>query len=426
MPDRKIAPQIKNAVDYTLTLKPYEYFELSNGIPVYAVNAGEQDVLQIEWVFKAGNAFEEKNLIAAATNFLLKNGTRNRTAFQINEHFEYFGSFLNRSCFSETASVSLHCLKKHLQELLPVVAEILMESVLPEPEVDLYRQNQKQRLKVNLKKCDFVANRKMDVLLFGEDHPYGKFSSFEDYDALDREELLNFYREFYLNGDCMIFLAGKLPADIQSMLDRYFGTLPVNHRKLKFPVNPIHPSGEKREMFINDPDGVQAAIRICRPFPNRHDPDFMKMQVLNTIFGGYFGSRLMSNIREEKGYTYGIQSFLLNYIQTSGLIISTEAGRDVAEATINEVYKEMELLCQEEVDDEELDLVRNYLIGTLLGDLDGPFHIIGRWKNYILNGLNDDYFYKSIDTIRSITAGELMDLARKHFQKDAFYELTVI
>ena len=140
---------------------------------------------------------------------------------------------------------------------------------------------------------------------------------------------------------------------------------------------------------------MQGAIRIARPFPNRHHPDFMKVMVLNTVFGGFFGSRLMSNIREEKGYTYGIHSYVQNHIHKSAWMISTEAGKDVCEATIEEVYKEMKLLREELVDEEELLLVRNYLIGTILGDLDGPFQIMGRWKNLILNNLDRRLFLQS-------------------------------
>ena len=151
---------------------------------------------------------------------------------------------------------------------------------------------------------------------------------------------------------------------------------------------PIIQAAEKKFRVTNDAEGVQGSIRIARPFPNRHHPDFIKAQVLNTLFGGFFGSRLMSNIREDKGYTYGIHSYLQNHIQHSAWMISTEAGKDVCEATITEVYKEMKDLREELVDEEELLLVRNYMMGGILGDLDGPFQIIARWKNIILNNLN--------------------------------------
>ncbi|MEO8171867.1 MAG: insulinase family protein, partial [Sediminibacterium sp.] len=149
-------------------------------------------------------------------------------------------------------------------------------------------------------------------------------------------------------------------------------------------------------------------------------------QVLNNIYGGFFGSRLMSNIREDKGYTYGIHSYMQNHIHESAWLISTEAGRDVCDATIEEIYKEMKILCNEPVEAEELDLVRNYMIGSLLGDLDGPFQIIARWKNYILNGLTSDYFYNSIKVVQTISAEEIQELAKKYLNPDEFYELVVV
>jgi predicted Zn-dependent peptidase len=134
----------------------------------------------------------------------------------------------------------------------------------------------------------------------------------------------------------------------------------------------------------------------------------------------------MSNIREDKGYTYGIHSYVQNHIHESAWMISTEAGRAVCEATIEETYKEMGILRDELVDEEELNLVRNFMMGSLLGDLDGPFQIIARWKNYILNNLTEQYFYNSIETIKTISAEELQDLAKKYLNPEDFYELTVV
>lgn len=426
MLNRKQAPHIFDPVEFQLNLPPYDKFTLDNGVEVYAVNAGEEEVLQVEWVFFAGNWYEDQNIVAATTNFLLKNGTKQKKAFAISEHFEFYGAYLNRHCYNETSTISLHCLTKHLPQLLPVVAEILTESIFPEEELGIYKQNQKQRLEVNLRKCDFVANRLIDEYLFGFDHPYGRYTSTLDYDKLQRDALVKFYDRFYTQGKCILFVAGKLPADIQQQLNNVFGKLPLNQATInKDDIQPA-PAKEKRYEIVNDPNGVQGAIRIARPFPNRHHPDFPKVSVLNNIYGGFFGSRLMSNIREEKGYTYGIHSYLQNHLQTSAWMVSTEAGRDVCRPTIAEVYKEMELLCNEPVDQEELDLVRNFMIGTILGDLDGPFQIIARWKNYILNELTREYFYHSVQTIKTVSAEELQELAKKYLQPHEFYELVVI
>ncbi len=422
--NRREPPRIKDAIEFNLELKPYEKYELRNGVQVYAINAGAEDVLQLEWVFYAGNWFEQKNLTAATTNYLLKNGTRSKTAFEINEHFEYYGSYLNRNCFNETATLSLHCLSRHLQHLLPVVRELIAESIFPEEELNIYKQNMQQRLRVNLKKSDFVAGRLIDAYLFGEEHPYGRYTRFEDYDALTRDDMVDFFHRYYTNGKFLLFVAGKLPGDLQQLLDDNFGNLPVGSTDVK--DIPPTPAEEKKYRITNDPQGVQGSIRIGSPFPDRHHPDFIKTQVLNNVFGGFFGSRLMGNIREEKGYTYGIYSYLENHMQQSAWIISTEAGRDVCEATVAEVYNEMKKLRNDLIDEDELLLVRNYMIGSILGDLDGPFHIINRWKNIILHGLPLDHFNRQIETIKTVAAEELRGLAQKYLQPEKFYELVVV
>jgi zinc protease len=427
MLNRSIAPPITDAVNLHLELKPYEKFTLDNGVPVYAINAGAEEVMSVEIIFFAGNSFEEKNVVAAATNFLLKNGTSKKKAFQINEHFEYYGSFLNRACYNETSTLTLHCLNKHIGELLPVVEELITDSIFPEEELAIFKQNQKQRLSVSLKKSEFVAGRLIDSYLYGEKHPYGKYTSHAEYDALNREELISFYNKYYKNGSCVIFTAGKLPPGLFELLNKHFGKLPFGNNFQK-PLHQISSTKKPGEKFriTNDENGVQGSIRIAREFPNRHHPDFLKVMVLNNIFGGYFGSRLMANIREDKGYTYGIHSFLQDHIQQSGWLVSTEAGKDVCEAAISEVYKEMKRLQDEPVGEDEMQLVRNYMMGSILGDLDGPFHIIARWKNYVLNDLNGDYFYNAINTIRTVSPEELQQLAKKYLNPDEFYELVVV
>ena len=265
MIDRKQAPDIVDAVNLNLKLKPADKFVLKNGVEVYTINAGAEEVMSLEWVFFAGNCFEEQNLVAATANYLLRNGTSKKTAFQINEHFEYFGSYLNRACYNETATITLHCLVKHVEELLPVVKELITDSSMPGEELDIYKQNMKQRLKVNLKKSDFVAARLIDVYLYGEKHPYGKYSNAEDFDALNREQLLAFYKKYYQQGKLIMFVAGKLPANLEQILNVHFGDLPGTPLIVKETM--ASPATEKKFRITNDAEGVQGSVRIARPFP---------------------------------------------------------------------------------------------------------------------------------------------------------------
>ena len=288
MLNRKKQPQIVDATDFNLHLKPYEFLTLDNGIPVYALRAPEQEVTLVEWVFFAGNAYEKENMTAATVNYLLKNGTKNKTALEINEHLEFYGAYLSRSCFNETSTIKLHCLSKHLTQLLPLVNELLTESIFPEEELAIYKQNQKQSLEVNLKKCDFVSNRLIDEYLFGFTHPYGKYASTVDYDKLERNKLIRFYDDYYINGKCILFIAGNLPADVETLLNKNFGSLLCNKQDAMIINYNNNPEKEKIHTIINDENGVQGAVRIAKPFPNRHHPDFIKVQVLKYYFWRLF------------------------------------------------------------------------------------------------------------------------------------------
>ncbi len=424
--NRKQSPIVKDATDLKVELPEYESFSLQNKVPVYYTTFNEQETLEIQWVFEAGNWYESAPLIALTTNALLKSGTTKKSALEIDEIIEYYGAFVSMRCHHEVATLTLHCLEKQLDYLLPVIREILTASVYPEEELSLYRQNKKQHLSVNLKKSSFVSNQLIDKYLFGAYHPYGRYSTKEAYDALQRENLLAFYKQYYAYNHCKIFAAGKIPDRFEEKLNTWFGDAWNEKKTLLQKEFPIQATLEKKHRISNNEENVQGAVRLARSFPNRYHPDVPKMQVLNTVLGGYFGSRLMRNIREDKGYTYGIFSFLSLFSKGGSFMIQTEAGKDVCEAVVAETFKEMQALCETPIGEAELSLVRNYLMGSLLGDLDGCFKVIRYWKNLILVGLDQSYFYNTVETIKTVRAEELQALAQKYFKPADFYDLIVI
>lgn len=426
MLNRAQAPTITSPVHFDFRLLPLETHTLNNGLTLYAVRDHIEPVFQLEWVFQAGSWFEPAFGVAMASLGLLKSGTSTKTSYQINEFIEQRGATLKAGAGPDWASVQLSGLTRHLPELLPLVMELINDTIYPQHELDLYIQNAKERLRVQLKKGDFIANRKIDEYLFGLQHPYGRYMQAENFDALQRETLINFRQQFLSAANARLFLAGQCSdADIEAINQvvgqhHWGGTFIIQQ-----PEHPVLPATEKKYRIINDENSVQGAIRMAAPFPEKTHPDFTPMIVLNTLLGGYFGSRLMSNIREEKGYTYGIHSYLYNNRQLGALLISTEAGRDVSEACLSEIYKEMALLRDTPVDAEELDLVKNYLLGSIMGDLDGSFQNIQRWKNLILNGFTDERFYNNIRIYKTIEAEQLQALANTYLQPDRFYELIV-
>lgn len=426
MLDRKTPPRIHDAIEFDFSLPPVNTYVLDNGIPLYWLKAGVQDVVEVDWAFPAGIWHEQKQGVANAVAALLKNGTSKRTAQQINEAFEYYGATIKVRPSNDHAIVSLYCLAKHLPQLLPVVHEMLTDSVFPQEEIDIYKQNTIQRLLVNLRECEFLANQKIDALLFGEDHPYGRFTRKSSIEAINREDLLDFYKKSYDFAGVKIFMAGNVSEQETKWVNEIFGSATVVKTPSAELSFELQTAQERKQHFVNDENGVQGAIRIGRLFPNRHHPDFAPMVVVNTLFGGYFGSRLMANIREDKGYTYGIYSSASSMQHGGSLTIHTEVGRGVIENAIKEIYHEMDGMCNEQADEEELLLVKNYLLGNLLGDLDGPFHIIQRWRTLILNGLDMNHFNRNVQVYKSITTAEVQKLAQQYLNKNSFHEVVVI
>lgn len=426
MLDRTQAPYISSPIEFSYHLQPLQHIPLDNGIPLYAISDHIEPVMQLEFVFPAGLWYEAKPGVAQATTALLKSGISRLNSFQINEHFEQYGASVKAGAGTDWSTVSVSCLTKHLGKVLPLLRELFTDTLFPQNEIDLYRQNAKQRLSMQLKKGDFIANRKIDEFLFGYHHPYGRYMNESDYDAITQDVLRHHLSTFFSSAHCRLFMAGTFGESEIKLINATFGTTSWNSSApLASTAYSFLSEVEKKHRIINDEQSVQGAIRIASHFPDKQHPDFVPMIVLNTLFGSYFGSRLMSNIREDKGYTYGIHSYMYNHKQCSAYMISTEAGRDVCEATIQEVYKEMELLRTEKIEAEELTLVKNYLLGNILGDLDGSFQNVQRWKNLILNDFTEERFNSNIEIYKTVTAEKLMELAQKYYKPELFYELVV-
>lgn len=428
MLDRTQAPQIKDAIDFDYKLPSVHSFNCENGIPVYAYRGGSQPVVQIEWVFEAGLWEEDQKAVAQAVGALLKNGTLNRSEYEINEALEFYGASLRVSVSNDYATVALFCLTKHLAAVLPVVFDILSIPSFPESELEIYKQNALQGLSVKLLQCDFVANRHIEARLFGLGHPYGRYTEAEDLIALDRWMLEEFFKKNFQPTRCKIFVAGLYEDSDLRLISNIFGSDVWAARDLEVPLRNFQPESAQDLDFrlINNESGVQAAVRMAKSFVAPTHPDWVPFQVLNTVFGGYFGSRLMGSIREEKGYTYGIYSYLAAYRHEQMMMISSEVGRNVVQQTLDEIGVQMELLRREPISSEELLLVKNYILGGLVSDLDGPFSIMRMWKSMILRNEQVDKFDERIATIKALEPLQLQDLAQKYLLPETFYTVTVV
>jgi zinc protease len=421
MLNRTIAPASKQVSNINF-IKP-DAAKLNNGIPVFTINAGEQDLVRIEFIFDNVNWDEDKPLLALAVNGLINSGTAQLSAKDIADKIDYYGAFLQTDYSSDHTNITLYSLTKHLSSVLPIVWSVLNESVFPQQELDIYIQNQKQKLQVSLQKNDYLARKTFAAEIF-KNTSYGADIQLEDYDALQREDLLAYYASAFQPLNCTVVVAGKfLTADF-AVLNEIFGGKWNNNSAFER-NNFQFEAKEGKEIYIEKPDALQSAIRMGNLSITRKHPDFPALQILNCVLGGYFGSRLMANIREDKGYTYGIGSAVASLQQVGYFFIATEVGADVCADALKEIEKEVELLRVELVSEEELDLVKNYMLGSLLGSLENAFSHADKFKNLHASGLDYSYYDNYITTVKSMTPQRLNEIAKQYLDWDALTKVVV-
>ncbi len=389
-----------------------EISQLSNGIKVYQFNTGTQDVISVEMVFSAGSWFQKKPFTAMATNLMLREGTRNYSAQKLSESLDYFGAHFENTTERDNAYVTLYSLNKHLNNTLPLLGEIVKNPIFPEDEYSVLAGKQLQMLEVNRQKVNFLARTHFNSILFGNDHPYGMYLEPNDIGKVNNTDLIEFHKRQYHSGNCTIIVAGLIKPGILNELEAHFGGNDwkgAEHNHIQYLTSG---SDEKSHFHLKE-GAMQSAIRIGGMMFSRSHPDFAGMKVLNAILGGYFGSRLMNNLREDKGFTYGIGSSVVPLRNGGYFVISGEVGAGVTKEALTEIKFELNRLCNEPVGESELSLVRSYLTGEMLRAVDGPFAQADLYRELIEDNLDISHFEDLIDTVQHINAQQLQDLAIK-------------
>jgi zinc protease len=401
-----------------------EVYQLSNGIKVYQFNSGTQDVISIEMVFAAGSWFQKKPFTAMATNLMLREGTKNFSAQQLSESLDYYGAHFENSTERDNAYITLYSLNKHLDNTLPLLSEIVKNPVFPEGEFSVLAGKQLQMLEVNRQKVNFLARTHFNSILFGSGHPYGMYLEPNDIGKVNNSDLVDFHKLQYHSGNCTIIVAGLVKPGLIHDLEAHFGGNDWNGNS-PGQIQYLPSGSDQKHHFHLKEGAMQSAIRIGGMMFSRSHSDFAGMKVLNAILGGYFGSRLMNNLREDKGYTYGIGSSVVPLRNSGYFVISGEVGAGVTKAALSEIKFELNRLCTEQVGESELSLVRSYLTGEMLRAVDGPFAQADLYRELIEDNLDISHFEELIDTVQHINTQELQDLAIRYLNPEDLFTLVV-
>lgn len=408
--ERITGPEIKPIQQVQLPQIDQVY--LSNGIPVYAIGGSTQQVIKLEVIIAAGRPYEHVRTAARTISSLLKEGTTSRTGEKIANQLEFYGITFNTSCDIDHIKISTYSLSKYFEQAVDIVTDVMMHCTFPEDELKQFQSNVKQRLEIDLIKNDVLAYRALTGSLYGENHPYGYNSTIENYNAITRELLQEEYASTFGANRCTIFLSGRIDDKVIAVLDKAFAQFNKEaSRPIKVLDGKIPPT---TQITIDSPNPYQSAIRYGKRLFNRKHEDYAGLSVLSTVLGGYFGSRLMSNIREDKGYTYNIYSGIDTMVHDGYFYISTEVGTEYLEDTQRQIKHEIEVLQNDLVPQTELSMVKNYIAGNYLNMLDGPLKSSRVVRNIVCSNLELSSFDSIISKTLNITAQEIRDLAVKH------------
>ena len=401
-----------------------KFFSLSNGVPVYLIEAGTEDIMRIEFIFKAGLIREDLPLLASTCNMMLSEGSKNYSSEELNRLLDYYGIFLNQSAEKDSAGIVLFFLNKHIEKVLELSREILFHPVFPEPELNSLMKKRLRWYLVNREKVQTLAIDQFFESLFGKNHPYGHQVIESDFENLTPSFLSDFHRRNYTTRNMAVIISGKINNRTAELLDLIFANIGSGGTDKEDNSNLMR--GEKiKKVHINKPGTVQTSVRIGSTTINKRHSDYPGLKVLDSILGGYFGSRLMKNIREEKGYTYGISSSISSLDLSGYKVISTDVSHKNCQKTIDEILKEIKVLQNVPVKKEEMAVVRNYMSGEMLRMFDGPFALAESFRSAWEFGLDNSYYHRLAEIIKTITPDEIIELARTYYKIDDLYEITV-
>lgn len=419
--DRTIEPEIKT-IDQ-IDFPQLQTIELPNGVSLHYLNMGDQDVVRIDLMFGAGRYDQDILFQAAFTNLLLKDGAGTLNSSEMAEKLDFYGAWLQNSTTQHYSYVTMYSLNRFFAETAKLLEMMVKEPHLPEHEFEILKENRKQQFMVERDRVQVLATEAFSKALWGEQHPYGRQAVEADFDKLSLDNIRDFHKKCYYSDNMRIFLSGKITEEMLAVMTELFGRVKwgsdLRLSSKDFAIEPL----ASKQVFVEKKNALQDSIRVGLPIPNRDNPDFYALKVLNTVLGGYFGSRLMTNIREEKGYTYGIGSAVASFRCGAYMYITTQTACEYSKLTMEEIYHEINKLHNELIPDEELEMVKNFMMGEFSRNLDGPFALADAFISLFANNSTIEFYQKQIEVTRTITAEELQKVARKYLKKEDMIEV---
>lgn len=417
--DRRQAPSSKPLS--RINFPTVEVSLLDNGIKVYHLQYGSEELVELKVSFPAGKSYQSEPGVANFASNMLQEGTRNYTGYEFAQKLDEFGAIMRLQSGFENSSVSLTTLTKHLDSTLTLLAEALLEPSFPEGEFVKMQKRTLENLDLEEQKTGYLARKHFNSLIYGKEHPYGRFMEKKDVQGLSLDKVKEYHREQYDITKAFIVAVGRFDEQkLLALLNKIFGSRPSSSQlPNRTSAASLHtPSGVKGLHYIEKLDSLQATLRVGHPAFSRNHEDYYPMQVVTTVFGGYFGSRLMKNIREEKGYTYGIGSAWLSMRYSGVFLIQTDVGNQYIDDTLHQIELELDRMLTEKVSEEEIQLVKNYMLGRSVSTRETPSQLTDIISNFVVNDVSFSQLDQKFDIIQGITPDTVLHLAQTYYHPD--------
>ena len=419
--DRKKGPGFKSITN--IHVPPAEELLLDNGIKVYIIDLGSQELIKIDLLLRGGRLLEKKPLESRFSSAIIREGSMRKSGREIAEFFDFHGATLRTGSSLIYNFLSLASMNKYIDNLLPMYSEVFNEPTFLLEEIEKFRKILSDKLHHDLSKDEYVSYRLLTEAMYGTKHPYGYNTEQKHISKIQREDVLAYYQRAFTPAYTSIIVSGQIPANIGSTINKYFGQSIPNEANLMVPpvIEPIGAQRIERKAH----SAHQTSIKIGSRMFDRFHSDFPVFYVLNTVLGGYFGSRLMTVIREEKGYTYNIYTMFDHLMEDGYFYISAEVGNEYVQDTVVEIYHQIEILKSQPIPKAELDMVKNYLMGNFLNLIDGPFNVASFYQNLLVDNYTKEDFRNFIHKIITVTPEELMTCAQKHLKRENMIEVFI-
>jgi zinc protease len=421
MLDRLVAPPIQKILSIQLPVA--EVTALPNGARLHILYNASQPVIKLEIVFKAGRWYEPVSALSYFTSKLLLEGTAKYSAQQIADIIGFYGASLECNQGFDRATLTLYTLSKHLENIIPVIQDIISQPTFPESEFKLLKTRTLQNVAIEKQRNAYLATKRLTESIYGPKQPYIAGLDETEIENVTLDQIKDFFLTNFSLAESEIFVSGAIEPDTSQILLTALNKTPAGLKILDIP--PSANVYQKQVHYLEREDQIQTTIRIGCPWPLMHDENFSQLSLLNKILGGYFGSRLMKNIREEKGFTYGIFSTVSAKEHATLFYIGTDVNYQNSGRTIEEIIKEITLLQNDLVPEEELDTVKNYTIGKFINDSSNIFDQVDKYKSLVLHNLPINYYSDYLNHIANAEARHLQELAQIYLNPASLTQVLV-